>query len=246
MKYVYMTIIMVVAIPLNRAIDLSYLYTETSREILQESRDVYDPEGRWHNMRLSIHIQEPRPQTPQRYSELMLDNESGAFRLSRTYEPGIIERRISADGKSQILLNGSTDIPASIREQYRLSEESNFGYRNFYRTINGLPMSFTESLWKRLDEAQKGIFDGQAVYKIRAELKEPIISKFWELMIASEDYRLIALRFDHEDEQRPDELIVFNGSFSTGGISIPRYRNWYEYKSRIYLGSDVIVKSLNN
>lgn len=244
MKYVLLTVFMLAVIPLNRGMDLSLSGTENSHAILKKSRDVHDPQGEWNKVRLSLHIQEPRPQTPKRYSELQLDQQSGAFVLSRTYEPGVIERIITAEGVSKILLNGSTDIPESIRAEYRLSEESNFGYRNFYRALYGLPMSFTEELWVQLEEVVKVQFDDQPVYKIRAELKEPMISKFWELYISVEDYRMEALRFDRADEERPDELIVFNGSFDIEGMSIPRFRNWYYYESREYLGSDVIVKSL--
>jgi len=241
--------ILILAIAFSGAVSDSIQYLssgmESSIAILEKSRIAHDPSGRWDTFRFSIHIQEPRPQTPLRYSELMLDNQTGAFRLKRIYEPGTIERIITEDEESQILLNGSSDIPAQVREEYRLSEDSNFVYRNFYQTINGLPMSLTEEKWINIEEPEKITFDEQSVYQIRVELAEPMISKYWELMIDSEDYSLVALKFDHsEDGDRPDELILFDGSLSLGGITIPRFRHWYYYDSREYLGSDVIVKSM--
>lgn len=241
MRYLYAIIFLIGTFQAN---DLTPPYRcQNSSYILDQSKKQQDPEGAWPVAGLSFHIQEPRPQTPQRFSKLRLDNRTGAFSLIREYEPGTIERIIDEKGNAEILLNGSPDISEELRKEYRLNNESNFGYRSFYQTINGLPMSLTANKWLNISDAQTMNFDGREVYSIQLELKEPMISKYWTLMIAADNYNLVALRFRHEDSaDQEDELIIFDGDYRLDSMTIPRFRHWYLFDSREYLGSDVILK----
>ncbi len=216
-------------------------------QVLEGSKAYYDPEAKWGKETFSLHIQEPRPQTPLRYSELFLDVQSGAFKLRRDYEIGEIERIISAEGNPEILVNGLPEFTDEEAEQYRLSLESNFGYRNFYQTINGLPMSLTEDIVESFDGMRERTFENQKVYSLVLELKEPMITRKWELMVARKDYSLVALRFHKaESDEREDEMIIFDGEYEQDGVKVPRFRHWYTAESREYLGSDVIVKYIHH
>ncbi len=241
MKYLYVIIFLIGTFHAN---DLRLAYEcQNSTYILEQSKKQHDPEDAWPAAAISLHIQEPRHQTPQRFSKLRLDNRTGAFSLIREYETGTIERIIDEKGNAEILLNGSPDISEELRNEYRLNSENNFGYRSFYQTINGLPMSLTANKWQNISDAQTMNFDGREVYIIQLELKEPMISKYWTLMVATDNYNLVALRFRHEDSvDQEDELIKFDGDYRLGSMTIPRFRHWYLFDSREYLGSDVILK----
>lgn len=213
-----------------------------SEEILKNAIQKFDPNGKWSSAEIRLHIREPRPQTPARYSDLILNNGNGSFRLAREYEVGEIVRIIDKSGNSEIRLNGFVTIPDEIRGQYRLQKESNFGYRDFYRTIHGLPATLQEPFVKEVGQAEIELFEGSEVYRIPLELKEPMITSQWELLVSKEEFRIVALRFVRPPgDQSENELIIFEGSYSLNGMNIPRFRHWYLEDSREYLGSDIIL-----
>lgn len=217
----------------------------TAEEILKLSQQHHDPNGYWDQTKFSAHIQEPRTMNPLRYSKIEMDNETGAFTLVRDSEAGPIERMIGEEGTPSVLLNGSSDFTEEQREEFRLDEQRNFGYRSFYALMYGLPMSLTDEVVENIGNLQTTTYEGEEVYSIHIELKESMISKRWELMINREGHSLVALKFDHADDPDwPDEVIEFDGSYSWDGITIPRFRHWYEIETTEYLGSDVILSPI--
>ena len=120
----------------------------------------------------------------------------------------------------------------------------NAGYRSFYRTINGLPITLGESIVSQINEVEEVKLNCKEVYSISMELKEPMISDRW-LLYLNKDYYLEAVRFLHNDPEREDEMIIFDGKYTFEAIMVPRFRHWYEAESMEYLGSDVIVKELD-
>jgi hypothetical protein len=213
-----------------------------SSDILKKVRQIFDPKGNWHKTELRLHIREPRPQTPSRYSDMILNNETGYFKLSREYDVGELVRKIDEKGKSEIYLNGEKQIPEEIRKEYGLTVSSNFRYRNFYKTILGLPAELNGPFINSLGKTQDEIFNGMEVFNIPVLLNKPMITKNWEILISKNDYRFVALRFVHSPgENTENELIIFEGEYSINDLKIPRFRHWYLEQSREYLGSDIIL-----
>ncbi len=219
--------------------------TTSGEELLKKSKSYHDPDGNWGNQVLRLHIQEPRPQTPFRFSELTLDLNTGAFNLGREYEVGSVVRVITESGEAKVLVNGSEEFSEEIKEELRLDASRNSGYRSFYRLMQGIPMSLDDSTVKEIGKVREEVIDKKAVLAISIELKEPMISSNWLLYISKEDYSVVALRFLHHDTEREDEMIVFDGIYEFENIRVPRFRHWYEADSREYSGSDIIVKELN-
>lgn len=218
---------------------------QDAAQVLEKSRERHDPDGRWTSTSLAVHIQEPRLETPLRYSEVVMDNRSGSFRLTREHGSDVLERIIDANGSATTLLNGTAEIPEAVREQYRIDDGRNYGLRSFYRMIYGLPMSLSHEVVERVRGVVAGSFAGREVCKVRLDLKEGVISRHWELMVDPVDYSLVALRFEHPDDPAlPDELIVFDGEFTWDEMRIPRFRHWYLLESDEYLGSDVILRAV--
>ena len=241
MKYLLVTFLLILAACTHKPEKPQF----TAQEILELSQKKHDPNGNWSQAELSVHIQEPRIQNELRYSVLTLNNKNGYFSLIRDSEVGMVERIIDENGKSSVLLNGSNQIEEKLKEEYRLGADRNEGYRSFYELMYGLPMSINEEVWGNIQDAEFTTLEGQEVYKVRVELKEAMISKYWELLIDPADYSLVALKFDHSDDPNwPDEIIRFEGEYSFDGITIPRFRHWYEEESGEYLGSDVILKKM--
>ncbi|RNC84665.1 MAG: hypothetical protein ED557_06715 [Balneola sp.] len=217
----------------------------SGEELLHKSKNYHDPDGNWGNQVLKLHIQEPRPQTPFRFSELTLDLQTGAFNLGREYEVGSVVRIITESGEAKVLVNGSEDFSEEIKEELRLDASRNSGYRSFYRLMQGIPMSLDDSTIKEFGEVQEEVFADEAVFAISIELNEPMISGEWLFYISKEDYSVVALRFLHRDTEREDEMIVYDGIYEFENIRIPRFRHWYEADSWKYSGSDIIVKEID-
>ena len=216
---------------------------QKASEILELIKQKYDPESNWDTTKLNIHIQEPRVQNTARFSVLRLDNNSGSFSLNREYDVGTVERIITENMRAEVLLNGSSGMSEEIKAEYGFMSERNFGYRTFYQLMYGLPMSLTEDIVEELGDIESANFAGRDVYSISIELREVIISKHWKLLIDKIDHTLIALIFERSGTQ--GEMIVFDGTFTWDRITTPRFRHWYETGSGEYLGSDVIVKDLD-
>lgn len=213
-------------------------------EIIELSQKRHDPHGAWESAKLEIHIQEPRPQTPFRYSILFLDNTSGEFKLTRSVDEGLVDRIITPTGEAKVLLNGKNGLSEELIEKYRLGPERISGFRLFYQTLYGLPMSLNSKNIESLQREDDDVFQNREVSSIRITLKESVISKDMILYISKEDYSLVGLKFDHPDSSdRQDELIYFDGEIAINQMVIPRFRHWYNESSKAYLGSDVIVKT---
>jgi len=106
-------------------------------------------------------------------------------------------------------------------------------------------MSLTQDLIENISKPQKLIFQGKIVYAVNIELIEPVISKNWQLIVDRENYSLIGLKFVHSEASvQQDEMILFKGKYTWNGITIPRFRHWYEVESGKYLGSDIVVRPL--
>ncbi len=216
----------------------------TSEYIFEQSIKFHDPDSKWNQATLLVHIQEPRIQNPGRFSKLMLDMSSGNFSLSREYEIGEVKRTISKEGEAKVLVNGSATFSEKIKEDYRLDSSRNVGYRTFYQMLSGFPMSLRNDLVKKISQHSREEVFGTEYFMIEFALKESIISDLWRVYFSKEDYSVRALKFIHGDPNEEDEVILFDGSYSWDGITIPRYRHWYLSESQEYLGSDIIVKQL--
>jgi hypothetical protein len=243
MKALFLSMILIAAIFCTQ--DNFVEKQATVDKVLGKVHNRYDPNDQWDKLNLRVHIREPRPQTPARFSELIIDNQTGYFRLSRQYEEGTIDRVIDASGSSEILLNGSSNIPDDIVEKYRLSRESNFGYQTFYRTIQGLPSTLNQDVVESFGSMRPELFDGMDVHVIPIKLRESLITREWELLVSEKAGRMVALRFIHPPEDEAEnEIILFEGEFVSGGVTIPRFRHWYMEEGRKYLGSDILLTEL--
>ncbi|WP_299529165.1 DUF6503 family protein [Ulvibacterium sp.] len=214
--------------------------------ILDQVKEKYDSNQVWETSEIKVHIQEPRVNNPQRYTKLSLKNSNDYFEMERFREDGIVKRILTGDGESKIFLNGESELPKTIIEQYSLNVERSRGHKKFYKLMYGLPMSLSDDLWKQIQPAQKAEYKGKEVYRVAVVLNEEMISKHWTLLIEVETYTLLGIEFNHpEDPGKEEEILTFEGEFEIDEIKIPRIRNWYIKGTDEYLGTDIIVEELN-
>lgn len=217
--------------------------TLDGKQILEQTIAQHDPSNAWNETQLYLHIQEPRIANPQRYSILALDNATNSFRLSRNRDQYLSEHIIDGSGNSTVLLNGETNIDTALVNKYRLDPARNIGYKNFYHLLYGLPMSLNSSL-EKIIEVSETEFNQESCYQITIELKEPMISKFWNLLVSKSSMEVKGVEIIIPDNPDAGERLYFEGLITVNGIKIPRIRHWHELKNDTYSGTDIIVKEL--
>ncbi|MBS9463046.1 hypothetical protein KIM67_11540 [Flagellimonas sp. 389] len=213
------------------------------RSILEKAMTVHDSLDKWKAASLNFHIQEPRISNPHRYSILKLDNSKNTFELTRNRETHISKHIIESDGNSIVLLDGKVETDTVLIKKYRLDASRNIGYKNFYKLLYGLPMSLENMIGSVLQTSNSN-FNDESCYKVEIELKDAIISKFWNVYISKTDMTLKGVDLVFPNKPEKGDRIYFEGIIEIDGIKIPRIRHWHELKDDSYSGSDLIIKEL--
>jgi len=213
-------------------------------ELLQKSISVHDPNSKWANLAFAAHIQEPRIGNPSRYSQLKMNNATGAFELIRNRESHLSKHLINEQNQTKVLLDDSEEIADSLVEKFRLKPERNEGYREFYKMLYGLPMSLDDEWIKEIGVVETNDFRGKTCYKIPIELKKAMFSKNWTIYISKASYEFKGMEITFPEDTSKGERLYFEGKININGVSIPRIRHWHEYSNDEYSGSDIVLKEL--
>ncbi|MEL6812003.1 MAG: DUF6503 family protein [Bacteroidota bacterium] len=211
--------------------------------ILEKAIVEHDSLSNWNKVKLNLHIQEPRISNPYRYSIITLDNSNDSFKLKRNRDQYISEHIVNSDGNSFTLLNGQTAVDSILIKKYRLNAARNIGYKNFYKLLYGLPMSLNNYL-EEIITTSESIFNEEECYKIEMQLKEPVISEYWNLFVSKSDLEIKGIEILLPDKPDGGDRIYFDKLITVGGIKIPRVRHWHEFKDDTYSGTDLIIKEL--
>ena len=210
-------------------------------ELIQKSIEVHDPNNNWQDLVLNIRTQEPRVGNPGRFSEVKLNNKTGAFEMIRNREQHLSKHIIDENGNATTLLDNSDSYPDSLIAKYRLQPERNQRYRNFYQTMYRLPMSLKIDT---IFSAEEAMFNNTSCYKISLQLEEEVFSKYWDIFLEKDSYIYKGMEITFPDEPEKGERLYFNGEAIIDGVKIPRTRHWHELSDDAYMGSDILVKEL--
>ena len=246
MKYLKLLIaILIISTTLSWKANSPFNYCKNSIYILNQAKKEYDANNKWKKLEMKVHIQEPRVGNPKRNTKIWFNNSSNYFEMEREREEGLIKRVITSNGESKIYLNGQSNVPENLKEKYGLNLERSKGFQNFYKVLNGIPMSITDDFWNKIEPAQKIEYEGKEAYGIRINLKDEMISKHWTLIISAESFKVLALEFNYPDTpDKEEEVIKFDGEYEVGGMKVPRIRHWYIKDTDEYLGTDIIVEEV--
>ncbi len=208
-------------------------------EVLQRSIQFHDPGDKWPGAALRFVIDEPRIETPERLSEVFLDNAGDAFSINRRYGNTMVTRGIIRDScyslVDSMLVN--PEDTATIR-LHRLECGRSQGYRNFYKLLNGMPMSLHVPEVQVLPEVAEDSIDGRRALRIAARFNNPVIGEEWFIYFAPDNYQLLGYGYAAEGA---GEYLLLDGLVEIEGLKLPRMRHWYNRTDNSYLGSDIYV-----
>lgn len=208
-------------------------------EVLQRSIQFHDPQDKWPGAALHFVIDEPRIQNPERLSEVFLNNTEATFAINRRYGNTLVTRGIIRDSCYSLVdsVLVSPEDTATIR-LHRLECERTQGYRNFYRLLNGMPMSLHVPEVQLLPETGQDTFGGKPALRITARFNDPVIGEEWAVYFDPDNYQLLGYGYAAEGA---GEYIRLDGLAEAGGMKLPRMRHWYNRMDNSYLGSDIYV-----
>lgn len=214
-------------------------------DILLKSIEVHDPNNNWESTEMYIHIQEPRIKNPLRYSEIQINISTGKFELLRNRENHVSKHTIDENGHSKIYLDDSDQIDEKYIDKYKLDPKRNWGYRDFYTTLIGLPMSLEDTSIKEFKVVETRSFNGADCYMVPIVLNKPLFSDLWNLYIDKSTFKFKGIEILFPDDTTKGERLFFDGAIIIDEMIIPRIRHWHEYSNNDYSGTDIIVKQLD-
>ena len=216
----------------------------SAQELLERSIQKHDPKGEWNEAEFIVRIQEPRLQNPVRFSEVSINNKTGAFELKRNREDKVASYQIDSNGVTTVLLDNQVVQDSTLIDRYMLQDLRVQNYQRFYQILLGLPMSLDADVLDTMGSVSEVVFNEKSSYRIEITLKKPLFSDHWNLFISKDDFRLLGIEMVFPDNANKGERLYFNKTLQIGNIQIPRIRHWYELDDS-YSGSDVIVKKLD-
>lgn len=216
----------------------------TSNEILTESINTHDPNGKWNTANFGVYIQEPRIGNAKRYSEVKLNISQNSFELKRNRDENVSTHIVNTQGTSMTYLNDKIETDSIVIKKYRLSPDRNKGYQRFYKVLLGLPMSLNNDQIKVDNKVEESIFNKEKAYKLSFVFDEPLFSRHWNVFFSKETKKIIGLEMIFPEDPTKGERLIFEEEFTiNNSIVIPRIRHWKELNGN-YSGSDIIIKEL--
>ncbi|MFY0603947.1 MAG: hypothetical protein JXQ93_08345 [Flavobacteriaceae bacterium] len=219
----------------------------SGKDIITRSIQKHDPKKQWATAKIKIRTQEPRLQTPTRYSIVKLDNATGAFSLHRNRDHYISNHLIDSVGNAVTFLDHKIVTDTTLIKKYRLEPKRNSRYRRYFQSFTGFPMSLQIEKFEKLDSignTTETVFNNIDSYKVTVALKEPMFSKHMNVYFAKKDFRMIGIDMISLEEPTKGERIYFEGSIQIQSFTLARYKHWHDLSSGEYLGSDIIVKEI--
>ena len=215
----------------------------SSIDIMNKSIQFHDPKGEWDSTPLALHIEEPRIGNPTRYSELNLDKAKGTFHLLRHRNGHFSTHIVDAEGALEVYLDNEVVTEDSIVKKFRLDPERNLRYQYSYEQMLGLPMSLLEGE-NTFGPVEEVHYNQIAAYKIPVDLEKALFSKQWNIYIAKSTYAYLGMDLLSEEDPQGGERLYFEGIFLIKSMKLPRHKHWHYLSSDDYLGSDMIIKVL--
>lgn len=213
-------------------------------ELLQKSIAHHDPGGRWANLALDIHIQEPRVGNYARWSRVHW-SDSLMFQMDREVDGHRLTYRCKDNNNITLFNDNMLDHRAdtALIKQYRLQSDRVDLYHDFYKTLIGLPMSLPDRI-KTFTEVKQTNYNGIDAHAIGVILNKPLFSDRWVLYVARDDHRYLGMEIIDNNNSNDGERLYFTEWYDHRGVKLARVRHWYDRASGDYSGTDIILKHI--
>ncbi len=208
--------------------------------LLRQSIAYHDPDGVWAAHTHRFTLQEARPDGKTRTTRFVLDHPAGSFALYVERDGHVIEAHHRGTDCTATL-DGVSDIPDDLREQYRLSCDGLAWWHAYYGYVHALPMNLTDPGTNLAPEVTRTTFAERPVYALRVTYDADVGSDTWYFYFDPETSALVGSRFYHDEAANDGEYLVFEGEVVHDGIRLPKTMRWYVNADGRFLGADTVV-----
>ena len=192
---------------------------QSAADILDRAIEYHDPSEEWNTLHITFKFTETRPDSPDRSTEIQLDNSTGYMKINRNNEE--IFEVAGEEGK---VLKGDKE------------EERAILLRNYYLYLWGLPMKLKDEGTPMDDVVTREKVDGVDCQILRVKYEKDT----WYFYFHPETGRLIRYKFYQDEAETKGELIKLEDELEVGSMKIPKKRSWYTLPEMRYLGMDIL------
>lgn len=213
--------------------------TITGQQLLEKSIQYHDPKDKWDKFKGTLLLKETRPNGADRQSVLKLDNKKKYFYLDQNRAGYRIEKTVK-NNACTYKVNGSTTVPDSLVQKFRLTCSQLQRIRNYYIYLWGMPMKLKDAGTQIHEKVSATTFQGAEVLSMKVTYDKSVGKDIWYFYFNPKNYALVGYRFYHEEAVNDGEYIPLVGEEIINGIRFPKARTWYVNKDDRLLGADIL------
>ena len=216
----------------------------TSAQLLENTIAYHDPNNIWNTFNATFHVTMETPDSPNRESDITINNPENAFYLKAVKDTTMIEYKVRGDN-CNIALNGSTQFTQEEAKANYLNCDRAKMYKNYYSYLYGLPMKLKDPGTHISEMVAHKTFKGKEYLVLKVTYDESVGSDNWYIYLNPETYVMEIYQFFKKDEagnQNDDsgEYILLTEEMIVNDIKMPKTRAWYYNKDDKYLGTDIL------
>lgn len=214
----------------------------TPAELVASSREHHDPDGVWENGHFVFSFRFERPDGEASLQTVHVDNGRGRFILERTVDGRAMRASLEADGGCRFELDGEP-VPAAdpFLGEREWTAERVTDYRNYYRFLWGQPMNLSEPGLLGGAQVTATTFQEQDVLTLRVQFEPPVGTDLWYFHFEPQTKVLVGYEFYKDEAARRGEYLVFDGTATGAGLSLPARRTWFQAWDDVTLGVDALI-----
>jgi hypothetical protein len=211
----------------------------TAKEIVANSINYHDPEGKLLKKEVTLHLTETRPNGSDRKSQIKFHLKKEKFQLIQVKNNHTITSTYKC-GNVSFLLDGKKEISAEDKEKYRLDEKRLEMLKNYYQYLWLMPLKLNDEgsnfnpLVKRIE------FFGKESLEIQVTYDQSVGTDVWYFYFNPETFALQGYRFYHNEEKNDGEYIILDDEVLFEGVRLPKSRKWFTHKEDKFLGTDIL------
>lgn len=216
----------------------------TSEQLLDNTIAYHDPNNLWDSFDSTFHVTMETPDSPNRESDITINNPESTFYLKAVRDTIMIEYKVRGE-QCSLTLNGNSQFTEEEAKINNLNCDRAKMYKNYYSYLYGLPMKLKDP-GTHIDESfERKTFKGKDYLVLKVTYDEAVGSDNWYIYLNPETYAMEIYQFFKKDEngnQRDDsgEYILLTEEMMVNDIKMPKSRAWYYNKDDKYLGTDIL------
>lgn len=209
----------------------------SSREIVEASINYHDPNRMWAKLHHDFKVQSSRDTLT-----LKLYSDQGMVEWTQKLNDG---RFITAGYVSDscfVKIDGKSIEPQGKIDNLLLDCPQIISRSNYFLYMYGLPMKLEDAQAVIDPVPEKVYFLDKEYWRIKVHYNSPNGDR-WQFYFDTDSFRFEIAQYFHSEHGDISEYIVFDSPLKVGQMVLPARHNWYLFKNRQFIGSEMLVLS---